>query len=180
MKKVRAGQCHIRKVSQIDYRELERIYLAHEGRTLPEGYFSEFQVVIRNREDPYFVAELDGQVLGGGGIWNYIPGVQAHLTFGVVDPEQCRKGYGTALMLARLLYIDAGLDACQITLEATEWSLEFFTRLGFFWHGQEQDERGHLFFSGSHMLYPGDEKVFRKILSEGGVSIAEDWNEGVL
>ena len=171
----RAGQCHVRRVCEADYAELERIYLAHEGETLPEGYFAEFQSAIKDPDHLYFVAELNGQVLGGGGIADYIPGVQAHLIFGVIDSEQCRKGYGTSLMLARLLYIDSGLAGCQISLEATEWSMPFFTRLGFVWYDHEEDQQGHLFFSGSHMVYPEDDRVFQRILSAGEVSLSSDF-----
>ena len=135
------------------------------------GYFPDFEATIRDPAVDYFVAEVDGRVVGGGGISNYTPQVQAHLTFGVVDPDQCRKGYGTSIMLSRLLFVDPGSEGCQIVLEATEWSSEFFTRLGFSWYDHEEDEHGNLFFFGTHTVCPGDDRVFRKILSNGGVTV---------
>ena len=53
----------------------------------------------------------------------------------------------------------------------TEWSSEFFTRLGFSWYDHEEDEHGNLFFFGTHTVCPGDDRVFRKILSNGGVTV---------
>lgn len=161
----------MRRVTEADYFELERMYLAHEGESLPEGYFADFQATIRDPFVDYFVAEVDGRVVGGGGISDYTPRVQAHLTFGIVDPCECRKGYGTSIMLSRLLFVDPGSEGCQIVLEATEWSSEFFTRLGFSWYGHDEDEKGNLFFFGTHSVCPGDEWIFQKILSDGGVTI---------
>ncbi|MGJ8697771.1 MAG: GNAT family N-acetyltransferase [Verrucomicrobiaceae bacterium] len=172
MKSPKAGRCHVRRITEGDYAALERMYLSHENVALPEGYFAEFAETIRDPAVDYLVAEVDGRVVGGGGISVCPSGVQAHLTFGIVDPDECGKGYGTAIMLARLLSVNPGLEGCQIVLQATEWSAAFFTRLGFTWYGKEEDEQGHLFLYGTHMVYPGDEGVFQRILREGGVSVA--------
>ena len=161
----------MRRIVEADFFKLERMYRDHEGRSLPVGYFSDFEATIRDPAVDYFVAEVAGRVVGGGGISNYIPGIQAHLTFGIVDPEECRKGYGTSILLSRLLFVDPGVDGCQIVLEATEWSSGFFTRLGFSWYDHEEDEHGNLFFFGTHTACPGDERVFKKILSDGGVTV---------
>ena len=59
----------------------------------------------------------------------------------------------------------------SILLTFTEWCIEFFTRLGFTWHEHDEDEQGNLFFFGTHVVLPGDDKVFRKILSDGGVTV---------
>lgn len=171
MKAPKAGECTVRFVEPSDILELERIYLAHEDRTIPEGYFSDFQETIRSESVDCFVATVNGRVVGGGGVMDYHPGVQASLTFGIVDPEECRKGYGTSIILSRLLFIDPGVGGCQISLEATPWSADFFTRLGFTWYDRHEDEAGNRFQYGTHMIYPGDEKVFRKILSEGSVEL---------
>ena len=130
--------------------------------------------MIRCDEVIYFVAEVDGRVLGGGGISHYFPGSQASLTFGVVERTECRKGYGTAIMLARLMFIDPGSEGCQIFLEATQWSADFFSRLGFKWHRHSEDEAGNHFQHGSHIVYPNDRRVFRRILNAAEVTFAPE------
>ena len=133
--------------------------LRHEGVSLPDGYFGDFQATIRDELVDYFVATVDDRVVGGGGVSDYLPGVQAGLAFGIVDPSECRKGYGTAIMLSRLLFVDPGSDGCQIVIQATEWSSDFFGRLGFSWYENENDDAGNHFLYGTHMVYPGDRQV---------------------
>lgn len=170
----RTAECHIRLVEESDFEVLETIYSGQEGESLPTGYFEYFSEAIRSDEVIYFVAEVDNRVIGGGGISHYFPGSQASLTFGIVEKEECRKGYGTAIMLARLLFVDSGVEGCQITLEATEWSSDFFSRLGFKWHHHEEDEAGNFFLHGSHTVYPNDWRVFRRILGDGGVTLSDE------
>ena len=171
MKPPRAGRCHVRLVEDDDFPELERMYLAHEGVSLPTGYFADFQATLRNEMVDYFVATVDDRVVGGGGVSDYLPGVQATLAFGIVHPSECRKGFGTSIMLSRLLFIDPGSNGCQIVIEATEWSSDFFNILGFSWYDHDQDEAGNRFLFGTHMVNPGDDRVFRRILSDGSVTL---------
>ena len=126
---LRAGRCHIRSVQDRDYARLEEIYRGHEASSLPKGYFEMFQDTIRDDQVLYLVAEVNGKVIGGGGISGYAVATQASLTFGIVDIDECRKGYGTALMLTRLLLVCPRSEGRQIVLQATEWSAPFFGRL---------------------------------------------------
>jgi N-acetylglutamate synthase-like GNAT family acetyltransferase len=171
MTRPKPGKCHIRRSRESDIEELERMYRAHEGNTIPPGYFADFQATLRDARTHYFVATVDERVIGGGGISSYEPGDSASLTFGIVDPDLCGKGYGTAILLARLLFVNSGALGCRIFLQATQWSAAFFARLGFKWHAREQDDAGHHFLSGSHVVLPGDERVFARLLAEGGVTL---------
>jgi len=171
MKPPKAAKCHVRLNENRDCQDLERMYREHEGISLPKGYFEEFRATIRNKDVDYLVATVDERLVGGGGVSDYIPGVQATLVFGIVDPAECRKGYGTSIMLSRLLFIDPGSAGCQIVVGATEWSSPFFSRLGFTWYDFDQDEEGNRFCFGTHMVYPGDGRVFRRILAEGSVAL---------
>jgi hypothetical protein len=147
------------------------MYRAHEGSTIPSGYFPEFQSTLKDPKTLYFVATVDGRVVGGGGLADYQPGEQATLAFGLVDPRECNKGYGTAILLARLLFVDPGSNGCRIFLEATFWSAAFFARIGFKWHANHVDDSGNRFLSGTHVVLPGDEQVFRRRLVEGEVTL---------
>lgn len=169
-----AGKCYVRLVQARDYSRIEEIYLEHEGKALPVGYFDEFREAIRSDEIIYLVAEVDGRVIGGGGIADYVPRSHASLIFGVVALEHTRKGYGTALMAARLVLVDPGLEGCEIGVVATEWSLGFFTRLGFHWHSKEKDQLGHQLHHGTHMVYLSGKRIFRRILDAGGVTLERE------
>ena len=122
----------------------------------------------------YFVAEADDRVVGGGGISNYTPGGQATLAFGIVDPQLCRRGYGTSLLLARFLFIDPGPGGCVVSLEATEWSADFFARAGFRWYASSQDEHGNRFVSGYHHIPPGDRERFRRAFDDAGLTLCPE------
>lgn len=171
MSSFKAAKCHVRYAEEKDFLDLEQMYREHEGHSLPKGYFSDYQTTLRNNSVTYLVATVDGRVVGGGGIANYIPGNHAALTFGIVAPSECRKGYGTSILLSRLLYVDPRPNGCQINLQATEWSAHFFRRLGFSWYGKDQDDEGNRFLFGTQTVNPGDEQVFQRILKEGGVTL---------
>lgn len=170
----KVAKCLIRYVEEADFPRLEAIYSEHEGVSVPFGCFEDFREVIRSEEIIYLVAEVNGLVVGGGGISDYLPGSHASLVFGVVARSECRKGYGTTILLARLMYIDPGPAGCQVGLEATEWSTEFFSRLGFKWQHRDEDEIGNQFLHGTHMLFPGDRRFFRRILDAGEVVFAQE------
>lgn len=171
---LKVARCHIRFVQSSDYLRLEEIYLGHEGDAIPAGYFEEFRETIRSEEVFYLVAERDGVIVGGGGIFGYVPGSQASFTFGVVEKKECGKGYGTALILARLRFIDPGREGCQICLQATERSADFFGRLGFTWYDCEEDEAGNRFVFGAQMVSAGSREVFSRLLTSGEVTLADD------
>lgn len=175
----KVAKCLIRYVEETDFPRLEAIYAEHEGESVPFGYFEDFREVIRSEEVIYFVAEVDGVVVGGGGISDYLPGSNAFFVFGVVERSECRKGYGTAILLARLMFIDPGPGGCQVGLEATEWSAEFFSRLGFKWHHLEEDDLGNQFLHGTHLVLPNDRRLFRHILNAGEVLLAQEIEEEI-
>jgi hypothetical protein len=164
-------RCHIRLIKDADYSTMEQIYLDHECVDMPLGYFELFKDTIRDKSVIYVVAEADGQIVGGGGIAHFQLGYRPSLVFGIVERSKCRMGFGTSILLSRLFCISSILPGCQLSLEATEWTAEFFSRIGFTWQGHEEDERGNKFLYGSQMIYPSDTEVFRSLLNLGGVTL---------
>ncbi|RBP45974.1 acetyltransferase (GNAT) family protein [Roseimicrobium gellanilyticum] len=165
------GKCHIRLIKDVDYSTMEGIYLGHEGVDMPLGYFELFKNTIRDESVIYVVAEADGRIVGGGGIAYFESGYHASLLFGIVERSKCRMGFGTSILLSRLFCISSILPGCQLSLEATEWTSDFFARIGFIWHGNEEDERGNRFLHGSQMIYASDKETFRALLNMGGVTV---------
>lgn len=169
--KPRLGQCHIRLIKDVDYSTMEEIYLGHEGVDMPFGYFESFKSTIRDQSVIYIAAEVDGHIVGGGGIADYQSGYHAALVFGIVERSKCRMGFGTSILLSRLFCISSILPGCQLSLEATEWTADFFAKIGFTWHGNDEDERGNRFLHGSQMIYASDTGTFRALLDMGGVTL---------
>jgi hypothetical protein len=167
----RLGKCHIRLIKEEDCPTLERIYFEHQGNDVPLGYFEEFKNTIRDPNVVYFIAESDAQIIGGGGVADFQSGPHASLAFGVIARSKCRMGYGTSLLLARLYFVSCILPGCRLTLQATEWTADFFARIGFIWQGQDEDENGNRFLYGSQILYPHLNKTFLQILDSNGVTL---------
>lgn len=146
--------------------------MSQEGRALPEGYFEDFRKAIRDPEGVlYLVAEAEGRVVGGGGVITQVSGSRVHLTFGIVHADECRKGFGTDLLLSRLVSFDAADAGCEVLIEATEWSANFFRKMGFECYGVYRDERGYCFAQGRNLLHPSDQAAARGLLASRKVSL---------
>jgi ribosomal-protein-alanine N-acetyltransferase len=73
-----------------------------------------FQNELSNTASTYFVATLDGEIIGYAGYWLILE--ESHVTTIGVDPRHQRKGYGELLMLD-LIEHAARAGAKWITLE---------------------------------------------------------------
>lgn len=164
------GKCHIRLINEADYSTLVHIYLEHEGVDVPLGYFESFKSTLRDEGVIYFVAESDGCLVGGGGLAGFRADGHASLTFGIVERSKCRMGYGTSILLSRLFFLSSIFLGCQVSIEATKWSSDFFSRIGFKWEGYEEDNAGNRLLHGSQTIYPNDKKTFQQLLDLGGVT----------
>lgn len=168
--------CSIRLVEDRDFEVLKKIYLRHEGIEFPAGYFGEFKSAIRDEESIYLTAEVEGRVVGGGGMSNFFGG-QSTLMFGIVDPDYCRQGIGTSLLLTRIQFLANCSEKCRIMLQATERSSAFFEKLGFKWVEKEIDENGHTFLFGVNDVKSPDRPIFLKHLNSGNVEISSEFLE---
>lgn len=167
------ARCRIRRAVEADLPRLEEIYLSQEGHALPEGYFEDFRGTIRDTGGVlYLVAEAGGKVVGGGGIGHEVIGSRVHLSFGIVHAQECGKGYGTDLLLSRLVSFEAAAGGCEVLLEATEWSAGFFRKMGFTWYGVYRDEQGYAFAQGRNILQRSDQESARRLLEQRRVSLA--------
>lgn len=168
-------RCYIRKAEERDWDRLEEIYLSQQVTALPEGYFPEFQQTIRDPDIHFLVAEANGRVVGGGGVVTHSPGRLVGLTFGTVHASECGKGFGTDLLLARLASIPIEGAECQVLVVATQWSANFFRRLGFVWHHVYQDERGYAYAEGSQLVTPANQVSARRLLENRLVALESSW-----
>ena len=97
--------------------------------------------------------------------------------FGIVDPDYCRQGIGTSLLLTRIQFLANCSEKCRIMLQATERSSAFFEKLGFKWVEKEIDENGHTFLFGVNDVKSPDRPIFLKHLNSGNVEISFEFLE---
>ncbi len=125
--------CDIRLLRDADFEVCEDIYRLNEAAHFPEGYFGRFSKWLRNRNSLILVAEVDGAVLGLGGI-NFQEQAGQHfvaLSFGMVHPAHQRQGLGSTLLLSRLALIDAQTGPITAMLTTVGGSEAFCGRFGF-------------------------------------------------
>jgi N-acetylglutamate synthase-like GNAT family acetyltransferase len=129
----RLPSCRVRRMSESDLDVCDRIYRSNEGAHLPAGAFERFQTYVRAHWAEFVVVEAGGSVRGFGGITvpKTGPVKIATLVFGMIDPDDHRKGYGTTLLLARLASLPQPDGDCAVVLYATDRSISFYDRFGF-------------------------------------------------
>ena len=120
-------------MSEADFEACDRIYRLNQLEHLPAGGFERFQKYVRARMAEFVVIEVGGAVRGFGGIVvpKSDPVKIATLVFGMIHPDDHRKGYGTTLLLARLASLPKPTSYCTVVLYATDRSRTFYDRFGF-------------------------------------------------
>jgi predicted N-acetyltransferase YhbS len=125
--------CYIRPVRDTDFDRCEEIYRANELAHFPQGYFPRFSTWLRDQRALILVAETNGVV-------EAVCGVSAQeqeghhfaaLSFGMVHPSVHKRGYGTALLLARLSLLRTAKHRTIVILTTTGGSERFYKRFGF-------------------------------------------------
>ena len=125
--------CHIRSVRATDFDRCEEIYRANEKAHFPDGYLPRFSSWLRDQRALILVAEREGTVSAVCGI--SAQEQEGHhfaaLSFGMVHPTLHRRGYGTALLLARLSLLRTNKPQTFVVLSTTGGSERFYKRFGF-------------------------------------------------
>lgn len=81
--------------------------------------------------EDYFVAELDSEIVGAGGI-NYFPSEQtARLSWDIVAPSMQGKGIGQMLVTHRLKLLLSNPDVALVVVRTTQLVYAFYQKLGF-------------------------------------------------
>jgi len=80
----------------------------------------------------YYAVEADGKIVGCGGFLIKEKGGEAIIAWGMVHPDQQKKGYGLALLDFRIEEIKKRLPSGTIiTRDTTQQTFEFFEKKGF-------------------------------------------------
>lgn len=146
----RLPSCRVRRMSESDLEVCDRIYRSNEGAHLPAGAFERFHTYVRAHRADFVVIEADGSVRGFGGITvpKSGPAKIATLVFGMIHPDDHRKGYGTTLLLARLASLPQPASDCAVVLYATDQSISFYDRFGFSLRSRAMDPETGVELSG--------------------------------
>ena len=93
-----------------------------------EAHYIEY---LRLDSDHYYVMEIDGVVVGCGGI-NYFPNEQvARISWDIVHPDHQGKGIGKQLILFRIARIKKNPEIKIIRVRTSQVVYKFYEKMGF-------------------------------------------------
>lgn len=119
-------------IRRAEREDLEKIYECETASfDSPWTYAMLYDDILENPRTVYLVVELDGQVVGYGGMWIVLD--EAHITNVCVKPEHRGNGYAKLLMKALLDESEAH-GARSMTLEvrvSNKPALKLYKRCGF-------------------------------------------------
>lgn len=116
--------------------DLEQIhYCENTSFEFPWSYAMLYDDIIENENTVYLVVELNGQIIGYGGMWIIFD--EAHITNVCILPEYRGKGYAYSLM-RELIEVAKEHDADAMSLEvrvSNKAALRLYKKCGFTIHG---------------------------------------------
>ncbi|MEC5125229.1 GNAT family N-acetyltransferase [Verrucomicrobiales bacterium BCK34] len=125
----------IRRYRETDLEVCRQIYLLNDNGQFPENCVQRFEDNLQNDETLTLVLELEGRVIGSGGIslHEYSDEIEvAVISFGFLHPRYHEQGYGMLMLAYRLslLSVERGMWIVSMT-SAGNGTEEFFKNLGF-------------------------------------------------
>lgn len=129
---------NIRKYEAADHDVCMNAFKTNVPKYFTEGEIGDFERFLNKLEDPaeennppYYVLELDTQIIGCGGFGEK-EGVDA-ITFvwGLVHNDYHKQGFGEQLLVFRLGEIKLQHPGRQVILDTTQHSFSFFEKYGF-------------------------------------------------
>jgi N-acetylglutamate synthase-like GNAT family acetyltransferase len=138
--------CSIRELRDTDIVACQTIYRLNESEHFPPGHGGAFDNWLVNRRASILVIESQKRLVAVGGI-----NITRHrfvdlgiLTFGMVHPDYQRSGFGTVLLLARLLLLpDTSVPRMLLITTVRAASSAFYSRFGFTYTGTSSDQLGN-------------------------------------
>jgi predicted GNAT family N-acyltransferase len=83
------------------------------------------------RAEYYYVAELEGKIVGCGGFYIAREEHVARMAWGMVENSLHKNGYGKELLAYRFKAIEKLYPECEISLDTSQHSYQFFEKSGF-------------------------------------------------
>jgi N-acetylglutamate synthase-like GNAT family acetyltransferase len=82
-------------------------------------------------EEHYFVLEQYNRIIGCGGFYISVTDKKAVMTWGMIESTQHHRGFGRMFLKYRLELIEQQHPGFAITLDTSQYSVQFFEKLGF-------------------------------------------------
>lgn len=138
--------CSIRELRDTDIVACQTIYRLNESEHFPPGHGGAFDDWLVNRRASILVVESQKRLVAVGGIniarHRFVD--SAILTFGMVHPEYQQRGFGTVLLLARLLLLpETSVPRMLLITTVRAASSAFYSRFGFTYTGTSPDQLGN-------------------------------------
>jgi N-acetylglutamate synthase-like GNAT family acetyltransferase len=141
--------CVVRQMREDDFAAGEAIYRRNEPGRFPTGYLEHFSARLREHRALFLVAEVAGEIRGFGGISILVEKGKemGALEFGMIHPNFHRHGFGTVLLLARIVALQTPVFWRWLYLSTSPAGKagSFFRRFNFICPGEYVDDRGNTF-----------------------------------
>ena len=122
----------IRKLDPADIDTCCDIYLRNEQEHFPEGHFEDFKENLTADSSLSLVIEVEDRVIGVGDIClESTDATACDLSFGMIHPDHQRRGFGSALLLARLAALPKPEQPIFVCLAPVRNSVKYYERFGF-------------------------------------------------
>ena len=168
----------IRRYREADLELCRQIYLSNDNGQFPEDCVQNFENNLQNDGTLTLVLELDGKVIGSGGIalYEYSDEIEvAVISFGFVHPQYHKQGYGMLMLAYRLSLLSVARGGWIVSMtSAGNGTEEFFKNLGFRFIERSEVESGLELDHYYLRLPPSDIDRIRSRISDSPVQIAPD------
>jgi GNAT superfamily N-acetyltransferase len=86
---------------------------------------------LRHRRDDYFVIELDGEIMGAGGLNIMDDGISARISWDLIHPKAQGKGLGSQLVQYRIEKVKRIPEIKILTVRTSQVAHQFYARFDF-------------------------------------------------
>lgn len=121
----------IRSYSSNDRDSLMTIMRLNVPDYFAESEIADFEYYLTHEIDQYFVIELNGELIGGGGINIDQAGKKAKISWDLLHPEFQNQGFGRELLQYRLNLLNEMKDLERINVRTSQLVYPFYEKNGF-------------------------------------------------
>jgi ribosomal protein S18 acetylase RimI-like enzyme len=178
--RARLPPCNIRPIDGADFDACAMIYRLNGAAQLPPAYWAYFLDWLHTREAQVFVAEVNREVRGFGGLTMHqqINLGLATLSYGTVHPTHHGHGFGTALLLGRLAMVPESEIPWEVFASTTSDAGRYYQQFGFSWVGRFPRQDGTSLDLYSALFDRAGQKTCHAALREASIFLAPSSGAG--
>ena len=123
--------CNIRLYKSEDLAQLMSLISLNIPKYFADSESADFKEYLENEIEKYYVLEMNGVLIGCGGI-NYLEdGTKGRISWDMMHPDHQKKGYGSELLLHRLDILKSDKNIRIIEVRTSQMSYGFYEKHGF-------------------------------------------------